>query len=91
MHSISTSASFGSLATSTALRAGQAPSKNVAYTPFMAAKLFMSLRKTVVLMTFSMAAPAAAERATGYVVGGISPLGRILRIVPKPIATVKLQ
>ena len=66
MHSISTSASFGRRATSTALRAGQAPSKNVAYTPFMAAKLFMSLRKTVVLMTFSMAAPAAARNVPLY-------------------------
>ena len=66
MHSISTSASFGRRATSTALRAGQAPSKNVAYTPFMAAKLFMSLRKTVVLITFSMAAPAAARTALQF-------------------------
>ena len=49
--SISTSASFGSRATCTVDRAGGANVKYFAYTSFIAAKSFMSFKKTVVFTT----------------------------------------
>ena len=49
--SISTNASLGKRATCTVDRAGGADVKYFAYTSFMAAKSFMSFRKTVVFTT----------------------------------------
>ena len=49
--SISTNASLGNLTTCTVDLAGGAAVKYVAYTAFMAAKSFMSFRKTVVFTT----------------------------------------
>ena len=51
VHSTSTSAFLGSVFTATADRAGKGMLKNSAYTSFIAAKLSMSERKTVVLTT----------------------------------------
>ena len=44
----------------------------MAYTSFMAEKLFISLRKTVVLMTFSIVRPACAKTAIDRI-GTIEP------------------
>ena len=60
MRSISTRASFGNRATCTVARAGYGSEKNVPYTAFMAAKSFMSARKTVVRTT------SANERFAGF-------------------------
>ncbi len=51
-HSISTSTSFGNLATSTQLLAGLLPPKYSAYSVLNAAKSLIDLRKTVDLSTF---------------------------------------
>src|SRR3712207_2049289 len=62
-HSTSTSAFLGSVFTAMAERAGNGALKNWAYTSFMAAKLPMSLRNTVVFTTLSSPEPAASRMA----------------------------
>ena len=49
--SISTKPPLGNAATATALRAGNGAAKRVEYTSLRTAKLAMSVRKTVVLIT----------------------------------------
>ena len=61
--SISIATSLGSLATSTHDLAGYGSSKYFAYTSLILPKSFISLIKTVVLITFAVDEPAASRSA----------------------------
>ena len=67
MHSTSTSAFFGKVFTAIAERAGNGSLKNSAYTSFMAAKSFISERKTVVFITLARLMPASSRIAFAFV------------------------